>query len=92
MAVPWTSFTYELYEGPVVKQWDVSVATASETTQLCGPWSFDMLNSDGSALDTSIFTLDTNLNTLSVYTEAVNDAGKVVTIQLVAWQGGYRGY
>jgi hypothetical protein len=59
---------------------------------ICGTFTYNLLNNDGSALDTSLYTFTlgalANPHTLSIYTTLISKVNNYV-LKLEAYQGTY---
>jgi hypothetical protein len=84
-----TSFSYNLREAEEIKPWTDTMVSSSETTAICGAWSYALTMVNTSPLDVRAFSTDlTTTSNFKVYSTDEDMIG-AHTITLKAWQGIY---
>ena len=83
------SFSYNLREAEEIKTWTDAMVSSSETTALCGAWSYALIMVNTSPLDVRAFSTD--LGTTNNFKVSSTDEDMIGdhTITFKAWQGIY---
>lgn len=83
------SFSYNLREAEDIKLWTDTMVSSSETTAICGAWSYALTMADTTPLDVRAFSTDLDAtNNFKVYSTDEDMIGDH-TITFKAWQSIY---
>lgn len=82
----WPDYGYSVGDPILTKKWSDADLTSEATAARCGDWNYSLMNSDGSALDSDLFTLDLTAKNLRVFSRDILKAG-VYNVEFKAWQG-----